>query len=217
MLAGLIGACWSKLRLHNGYAVGKPEALAVCRASGSVLQWATCLVWRRGAWGLNIQWLLGRTNGLLVWLCMHFPLLQSRPTLCDPMDCSLLGFSVRGILQSRILGSVALPSSRGSSWPRDRTCISCLLLWQTDSLPLAPPGKLAWLASELEKNKTEGLMKRSGIELYKRTHANGCKWASFDSSGDWSTLSLKKCRVEGTMIRLPLIPNALLLPPLQLS
>ena len=29
--------------------------------------------------------------------------LQSRPTLCDPMDCSLLGFSVHGILQARTL------------------------------------------------------------------------------------------------------------------
>ena len=32
-----------------------------------------------------------------------------------------------------------LPSSRGSSWPRDRTRISYVLHWQVDSLPLAPP------------------------------------------------------------------------------
>ena len=128
-------------------------AFAVCRAAGSVLQWATCLVWRRGAWGLNIQWLLGSTNGLLVWLCIRIQLLQSCLTLCNPMDCSPLGFSVHGILQSRILEWVAMPSSRGSSWPRDRTCISCLLLWQTDSLPLVPPGKLAWLARELRKTR----------------------------------------------------------------
>ena len=35
--------------------------------------------------------------------------------LCDPMDCSLPGSSVRGILQPRILEWVAMPSSRGSS------------------------------------------------------------------------------------------------------
>ena len=45
---------------------------------------------------------------------------QSCPTLCDPMDCSLPGFSVHGILQARILEWIAIPSSRGSSQPRDR-------------------------------------------------------------------------------------------------
>ena len=45
--------------------------------------------------------------------------LQSCPTLCDPMDCSPPGSSVRGILQARILEWVAMPSSRGSSQPRD--------------------------------------------------------------------------------------------------
>ena len=34
-------------------------------------------------------------------------------TLCDPMDCSLLGSSVQGILQARILGWVAISFSRG--------------------------------------------------------------------------------------------------------
>ena len=51
--------------------------------------------------------------------------LQSCPTLCDPMDCSLPGFSVHGILQARILQWVAIPFSRGSSWPRDWIWISC--------------------------------------------------------------------------------------------
>ena len=38
--------------------------------------------------------------------------IQSRPTLCDPMDCSLPGSSVHGILQARILEWVAMPFSR---------------------------------------------------------------------------------------------------------
>ena len=38
---------------------------------------------------------------------------QSCPTLCNPMDYSPSGFSVRGILQTRILGWVAFPFSRG--------------------------------------------------------------------------------------------------------
>ena len=44
---------------------------------------------------------------------------QSCPTLCDPRDCSPPGSSVHGLLQARILEWVAMPSSRGSSQPRD--------------------------------------------------------------------------------------------------
>ena len=53
-------------------------------------------------------------------------LLQLCPSLCNPMDCSLPGSSVHGILQTRILEWVAMPSFRGSSQPRDQTCISCV-------------------------------------------------------------------------------------------
>ena len=50
--------------------------------------------------------------------------LQSCPTLCNPMGWSPPGSSVHGILQARILGWVAKPSSRGSSLLRDQTCVS---------------------------------------------------------------------------------------------
>ena len=43
--------------------------------------------------------------------------------LCNPMDCSLPGSSVHGILQARILEWLAMPSFRGSSGPRDPTRI----------------------------------------------------------------------------------------------
>ena len=56
---------------------------------------------------------------------MHAHLLQSCPTPCNPIDCNLPGSSVYGISQARILEWVAISSSRGSSQPRDRTCISC--------------------------------------------------------------------------------------------
>ena len=49
---------------------------------------------------------------------------ESCPTLCDPKDCSLSGSSVHRILQARILEWVAISFSRGSSRPRDRTCVS---------------------------------------------------------------------------------------------
>ena len=51
---------------------------------------------------------------------------QWRPTLCNPVDCSLPGFSVRWIFQARILEWVVISSSRGSSQPRERSCISCV-------------------------------------------------------------------------------------------
>ena len=44
--------------------------------------------------------------------------LQSCPTLCDPMDCSPTSSSFHRLLQARILEWVAIPFSRGSSWPR---------------------------------------------------------------------------------------------------
>ena len=51
---------------------------------------------------------------------------QSCPTLCSLALCSPPGSSVHGILQARIPARVAMPYSRGSSQPRDRTRISCI-------------------------------------------------------------------------------------------
>ena len=53
--------------------------------------------------------------------------LQSCPTLCDPMNCSPPGFSVHGILQTRILEWVAISFSRGSSQPTDWSQVSCIV------------------------------------------------------------------------------------------
>ena len=49
---------------------------------------------------------------------------QSCPTLCNPMDCSPPGSSIHGIFQARIPGCIAIPFSRGSSWPMDGTQFS---------------------------------------------------------------------------------------------
>ena len=80
---------------------------------------------------------------------------QSCPTLWESMDCSQPGFSVHGILQARILEWVVSSFSRGSSQPRDRTWVSCILdeyftVWAT-----------VWCKGESEN----------------RIYANGCwKW-----------------------------------------
>ena len=59
-------------------------------------------------------------------------------TLCDPIDCSLPGFSVHVILQGRIVKRIAF--SRGSSWCRDRTQVSHIVgrfftIWATTEAP----------------------------------------------------------------------------------
>ena len=64
---------------------------------------------------------------------------QSCPTLCKPMDCSLPGSSIHGIFQAIVLEWVAIPFSRGSSWPRDWTLVSCIIdrrfnIWATREL-----------------------------------------------------------------------------------
>ena len=50
----------------------------------------------------------------------------SCPTLCEPMDYSLPGFSVHKILQARILEWIAIPSSRGTPQSTEGTLVSCL-------------------------------------------------------------------------------------------
>ena len=60
---------------------------------------------------------------------------QSCPTLCDPIDCSLPGSSVHGILQARVLEWIVISFSRGSSQPRAQT--QALLYCR----PSEPPGK----------------------------------------------------------------------------
>ena len=71
----------------------------------------------------------------LLFLCFCTPLLplvvvalatQWRPIPGDPIDCSPPGSSIHGILQARTLEWVAIPFSRGSSWPRHRSRVSCI-------------------------------------------------------------------------------------------
>ena len=69
---------------------------------------------------------------------MYILVTQSRPSLCDPMDCSPPGSSVHGILQVRILEWVAIPFSGYLPNPGIKPRSSAL---QADSLPSEPPGK----------------------------------------------------------------------------
>ena len=48
---------------------------------------------------------------------------------CGPMDCSPPGSSVHGIPQAGTLEWGAIYFFEGSSWPRDRTRVSCIGRW----------------------------------------------------------------------------------------
>ena len=83
--------------------------------------WEICMQVNREQWKLSISIIACPKK----CLCMCAKSLQSCPTLCDPMDYSLPGFSVHWILHTRILEWVAMSSSMGSSQPRGQTHISC--------------------------------------------------------------------------------------------
>ena len=74
-------------------------------------------------------------------ICWHIECNQSCPTLCDPMDSSPPGFPIHEILQAGIREWVVMPSSMGSSPPRDQTCVSCVTYIAGGFFTTEPPGK----------------------------------------------------------------------------
>ena len=86
-----------------------PGMVPVCDHFLSILTSLVYVLGRAPDWTLNQSW----------FSC------SVMSDSCDPMDCSPPGSSVHGISQARILEGVAMSFSRGSSWPRDRTCMSC--------------------------------------------------------------------------------------------
>ena len=84
-------------------------------------------------------WFYPHTECYIPYMCMlsHF----SCVWLCDPMDFSLPGSSVHGILQARMLEWVAISSSKGifptQGW---NPCLPVSPILLVDSLPLSPCG-----------------------------------------------------------------------------
>ena len=75
---------------------------------------------------------------LHIYVLCYVHLLQSSPPLCDLMDWSPPGSFVHGIFQATILEWVPISFSRGSSWPRDQTHVSCLA---SEFFNVEPPWK----------------------------------------------------------------------------
>ena len=86
---------------------------------------------------------------------------QSCLTLFDLTDCSPSGSSAHGILQARTLEWVAMPFSKGSSRPRDRTWVSCIALPTKIHLikamvfPVVMYGCESWTIKKAERRRTD--------------------------------------------------------------
>ena len=75
----------------------------------------------------------------IIFMCMC-SVAQACPTLCDPMDCSLPGSSVHGILQAGVLEWVIIFYSRGCSRLDLKSLVSFAL--RSGFITTAPLGKL---------------------------------------------------------------------------
>ena len=79
---------------------------------------------------------------------------------CDSMDCSPPGSSVHGLLQARTLEWFAMPSSRGSSRPRDQTQVSCPGLLNCRQIPVEAPVKSNYYAVHPEDNVSMSIISK---------------------------------------------------------
>ena len=147
--------CCEKLQSHKE----EPK----CSIHSPVVPWAIAstnhLPWGMPSWMFQPSWLL--SQGIPCWAgklpswaqSMHKPpeksqkncskplhaeLLQSCPTLCDPMNCSSWGQN-HGILQARIVDWVPSPGDLPNSEIELMSPTSPAL--QADSLPTEAPGK----------------------------------------------------------------------------
>ena len=114
------------VRMLSGFLQGLKQRTTWCHPV-----WQLCFLFNRLLSKLELNVAQHHLLSLSLWLdpeCLpsghcfivsEVKVAQSCPTLCDPMD-----YTLHGILQATILEWVALPFSRGSFQPRDRTQIS---------------------------------------------------------------------------------------------
>ena len=102
--------------------------LVGCQVGSLLRHWQLCPKWVLFFLHPKISPPGHTTSGLtfLVLILCACSSLQLCPIFFNPLDCSPPGSFVCGILQARMLEWVAMPSSRGSSQPRDRTHVFCI-------------------------------------------------------------------------------------------
>ena len=89
---------------------------------------------------------------------------HSCPTLCDLIDCSPPGSPIHGIIQATILWQVAIPFSRGSSYPTDRTWVSCTV------------GRFftVWAIRKPSQSKLQSVQSKNWLTFWRVFIINGC-------------------------------------------
>ena len=130
---------WSGLPLPSPPLI--PSIQEIPKASGvlcPITEWKPNIhPWKFHPISLPLSW-----NDLLLYCFRYLSLLivlfsvicggglvaQSCLTLGDSTDCSLPGSSVHGILQARILEGIIISFSKGTSWPRDQTQVSYIVV-----------------------------------------------------------------------------------------
>ena len=100
--------------------------------------------------------------------------LQSCPTTCSHMNYSPLGSSVHGFLQARILEWVAMPFSRGSSQPRDWTCVFCVSCIAGGFFTTEPPEKLPLGPYSTQKRMCQLLLLSESVLMFNHSSSFPC-------------------------------------------
>ena len=116
---------WGKRRIQEYYSNLATSDILISRPSHTIEKY-----WRPLRTFVHIDHIL-KVTAFGKFICQYIFTYMSKSVNCsvmslyDPRDCSPPGSSVRGIFQARILKWVAIPFSRGSSWSRDWTLVSC--------------------------------------------------------------------------------------------
>ena len=131
---------------------------------------------------------------------------QSCLILCDPMDCSLLGSSVHGILQARVLECVSMPSSRQSSQSRVLTQVPLFAgrfftIWATRGL---------YIYISVQVSSVQSL---SHVQLFATPWIAACQ-ASLPITSSRSSLKLMSIKSVMPSSHLILCHPLFLLPPI---
>ena len=133
---------------------------------------------------------------------------QSCPTLCDPLNCSPSGSSVRGISRARILGWVAIPYSRDALYNLHSRTTHCLVSLECPpkerELPsqasLVPPGIGAWPLLAAPRGNGNGAAAQS-TRLLMEAGRKGttCRAGRFGASSPHAVVSRTLKGVGGTL------------------
>ena len=111
------------LALYFGWAVELGPGSSLVPSCGFQTKNLNSFVQLRATCGItDLEKAIVNSYFCLLYVCES----HSVVTLCNPMDCSLLGSSPWGILQARIPEWAAIPFSKRSSQPRDLTQASCI-------------------------------------------------------------------------------------------